>query len=503
MFKRLRRLLCGALLVSLLLASVPVPASAAFADVPASHWAAASIQRAVELGLFQGESTQTFGVGREMTRAAFTVAVCRFFGWEEERPRQSTFSDVQDPSAWYYGAVEAAYAHGALTRQTESFRPADPITREELAAMLVRALGYGTIAGLAQDLPTPFRDVRTNAGYISMAYELGLMDGTGDGAFSPDRAATREQAAVILMRLYDKLHRAAPGRVGILPAGAAETDLSGYDAVALSGTRLVYNGAVLLTAQPDAETAGRAQAAIRAAGAKALLHLTGGANIFKGKPADTAALLAEEAAAGGWDGVFLDLPKLKYESRRSLTELVKAVKAALGDKPLYVAAEAPVWTGTAYEGYDYAALSAAADRLVVRVAAYDGRGGGFPTAPLEPLEEVYYALAKLRDAVPGEKLSLLVTSTGASWANGQQGGQVSAARLAELLAQKDTAVHYADRYACAYLTYADKGRETVVWYLDGAAAAERARMAAFFGVDQVCLSDASSVSPELLAGLGA
>ena len=28
--------------------------------------------------------------------------------------------------------------------------------------MLVRAMGYGTIAGLAQDLPMPFRDVTTN-----------------------------------------------------------------------------------------------------------------------------------------------------------------------------------------------------------------------------------------------------------------------------------------------------------------------------------------------------
>ena len=40
-----------------------------------------------------------------------------------------------------YSAVETAYANGAITRQTDTFRPREPITREELAVMLVRAMG--------------------------------------------------------------------------------------------------------------------------------------------------------------------------------------------------------------------------------------------------------------------------------------------------------------------------------------------------------------------------
>lgn len=41
-----------------------------------------------------------------------------------------------------------------------------------------------------------------------MAYELGLVSGMGNDLFVPDRYATREQAAVMLSRLYDKLHPA-------------------------------------------------------------------------------------------------------------------------------------------------------------------------------------------------------------------------------------------------------------------------------------------------------
>lgn len=172
---------CALLCALLVTAALPAPAAAAstgFSDVPESHWAADSIRRAVDLGLFQGQTPTRFGLGAPMTRGAFVVALCRLFGWEMVTPEAGSYTDNQDKSAWYYSAVETAYANGAITRQTDTFRPREPITREELAVMLVRAMGYGTIAGLAQDLPMPFRDVTTNVGYIAMAHELGLVNGT-------------------------------------------------------------------------------------------------------------------------------------------------------------------------------------------------------------------------------------------------------------------------------------------------------------------------------------
>ena len=147
--------------------------STGFSDVPATHWAADSIRRAVDLGLFQGQTATRFGLGAPMTRGAFVTALCRLFGWEMVTPETGSYADNQDKTAWYYSAVETAYANGAITHQTDTFRPRDPITREELAVMLVRAMGYGTIAGLAQDLPIPFQDVTTNTGYVAMAYETG------------------------------------------------------------------------------------------------------------------------------------------------------------------------------------------------------------------------------------------------------------------------------------------------------------------------------------------
>ena len=48
-----------------------------------------------------------------------------------------------------------------------------------------------------------------------MAHELGLVNGTAATTFSPDQTATREQAAVMLIRLYDSYHAAAPEKTGI------------------------------------------------------------------------------------------------------------------------------------------------------------------------------------------------------------------------------------------------------------------------------------------------
>ena len=183
MKKRMRRAVSLMLLCLLLTPCMAISADAAFRDVPAGHPASTSIRRCVELGFFKGEQPDRFGLGHPMTRAGFAVVLGRFFGWEPVKGLDSPFQDVP-ASSWYAGAVQAAYHHGAFTRQSDTFRPADPVTREELAVVLVRALGYGTIAGLVQDLPMPFRDVDTNGGYITMAWELGLMEGTSATAFS-------------------------------------------------------------------------------------------------------------------------------------------------------------------------------------------------------------------------------------------------------------------------------------------------------------------------------
>ena len=500
MKKQLKRLLSCLVLCAMLTGGLTAPAAAAgFTDVPAGHWAAQDIRRCVELGFFQGESATRFGLGHQMTRSAFAVVLCRFFGWETSKPTRSAYTDVP-VSAWYAGAVQAAYEHGAVTAQRAEFRPGDPITREELAVMLVRALGYGTIAGLAQDLPSAFQDVTTNAGYITMVCDLGLMDGISSTSFAPSRTAPREQVAVILMRLYDKLHRAEPGKVGILSPEEPLPDLTGWEAVAVSGAHLMAAGGVRVTNASDAAGASALRDAARQSGAKALLYVEGGPTALNGTAAETAACLVSAVEEGGYDGILLDIPALKLAKETALVKLAQALKSALNGKLLYLVAEAPSWQGTRYNGYDYAALGKTADKLILRIASYEKADGQYPAAPVEPLEELYYALAELQGKVDSSRFSILLSTDASVWVNGKNSTSLTAEDLAGLAAKGNLEEHYSSRYACAYLTGLTEDKKPLIaWYLNPRSVEERVRFAKLFSVDQLVVDDLRQMAAAQIA----
>ena len=164
--------------------------------------------------------------------------------------------------------------------------------------------------------------------------------------------------------------------------------------------------------------------------------------------------------------------------------------------------EAPSWQGTTYKGYDYETLGKSVDRMVLRITSYEKTSGSFPTAPVEPLEELYYALGEMAGKVDSGKLSVLMTTTGSSWTAGKKSGSMSGAEIETVLADKETVTYYSNRYACAYLSGSSADNKSlVVWYLNGQAAAERTQLLRCFNVNQVCLSDLRNLSPDFTLGL--
>lgn len=494
----LQRLLAMLMLCALLSSSLTTPAAAAgFQDVPVGHWAETEIQRCAEQGFFKGKTATQFGLGQSMTRSAFVVVLCRFFGWETPAPAVSLYDDVPT-DAWYAGALEAAYTHGAVTSQQDHFRPADAITREELTVMLVRALGYGTLAGLPQERSCPFEDVDTNAGYITMAYHLGLMNGTSATTFSPDRNATREQVAVILMRLHDKLSAPSASRSAILSKNNFQPDLTGLDAALIPAQSLDRTGKLqILIGSHDAAAL---RSYVQGAGVPALLYVTGDPVALRSDRSSMAQALVNAVEQGGYDGLVLDIPALTSVRAAALTELVSPVGTALGDRPLQLIVEAPSRQNPTSGGYDYAALAAAADRLILRVAPLEATAGNTAIAAVEPPEEVYFALSTLKGVVPAEKLGLLVTTTGlVRTRTGRNSGTITTEEIFSRLAVGTMDGYYSSRYACAYLHNTSSGE--TVWYLNEEAAAQRAQLLRLTGAGAVCLSDWGSASAELLQGL--
>ena len=238
-----KRLISCLLALAMLLGAAPAAMAAsdpAYADVPADHWAYAEIEKVTQAGLFQGVEENVFGMGQTMTRSQFVTTLCRLFGWEMVSPAEPSFSDCE-PFRWYYAAVETALAEGAIPEYLSAFRPNDPITREEMASMLVRSLGYNALAGRMGGASLPFPDVKSNRGYIALAYDMGLITGHPDGTFQPDAPVTREQAAVVLFRLMILLDGKAPatGPLSYLDA-ASISDWAAGPVSGVTGAKVFY-----------------------------------------------------------------------------------------------------------------------------------------------------------------------------------------------------------------------------------------------------------------------
>ncbi len=199
-----RFLRIAVLVAAMLLMTMPMrAASGAFGDVPEDHWAYESVRLAAQRGLINGRSENVFGLGEKITRAEYATMLCRLMEWNMLTPEHGSYSDNQDKNAWYYSAIETARANGALLKLDDACGPNEPLPREDMAAMTVRALGYSSLAGMVQD-DCPFTDVTTNPGYIALAYHMGFMNGVSETSFSPRTVSTREQAAAVLLRVYDR-----------------------------------------------------------------------------------------------------------------------------------------------------------------------------------------------------------------------------------------------------------------------------------------------------------
>ena len=139
----MKRIFALLLTLALLASSGAALAAGGYTDVPDSHWAAASIQSAKTYGLMSGMTSNTFGLGQTITRAQFVTVTARMLGWDTKTTTASGFTDTK--GHWAEGAISAAVQHGALDKGG-SFRPDATISREDMAVILVRALGYQSVA---------------------------------------------------------------------------------------------------------------------------------------------------------------------------------------------------------------------------------------------------------------------------------------------------------------------------------------------------------------------
>ena len=188
--------------------AVPAPPVHSFTDVAEDAWYADAVQYVFENGLMAGISDTTFAPNATTTRGMIATILYRL----EHEPAVSGSSPFTDVEAglWYTDAIAWASANGVVKGYSPTtFGPNDPITREQMAAMLYRYAAYKgyDVAGKA-DL-SGYVDADQVSSYATEAMEwanlAGLINGTSDTTLSPTASAIRAQVAAILMRFCENV----------------------------------------------------------------------------------------------------------------------------------------------------------------------------------------------------------------------------------------------------------------------------------------------------------
>lgn len=182
----------------------PAPA---FTDIEDSY-AKEAIELLASLGYMNGVSEDKFAPKAGMTRADFTLLLARIAEAELVEVEQSSYSDIS-ADAYYAAAVEWASELGIVNGSGDGeFQPEEGITREQMAAILVRFAAVSDVALPSVHEPIVFADEAAISDYakeaVAAAQKAGIISGKETAAgvsFAPQEKATREQTALMIVNL--------------------------------------------------------------------------------------------------------------------------------------------------------------------------------------------------------------------------------------------------------------------------------------------------------------
>ncbi|MCZ8520313.1 MULTISPECIES: S-layer homology domain-containing protein [Paenibacillus] len=162
-----------------------------------------TIRRSRELGLFEGDAEGRFHPEAPLTRQELAAILARALGLPLQQS-PSAYSDV-DATAWSHPSIEALRVSGIMEGDGQGlFRPKGVVTREELAVTLLRASRLALHKG--EGAAAPAADWAHVAPWardaVRTALEEEIADALDGGEFKPQAAVTREAAAGMIVEAF-------------------------------------------------------------------------------------------------------------------------------------------------------------------------------------------------------------------------------------------------------------------------------------------------------------
>ena len=177
--------------------------TAAFSDVSSAHWAFDAIEYITKQGIMDGVGSGKFAPETPLTRAMLVTVLHRMAG-SPATENASSFTDVA-ANSWYAQATAWASANGIVNGVGGGkFAPMAALSREQLAAMLMRFAAYQQKSTDKRAELSAFSDAGSVSAWardaVAWANAEGLMSGRTATTIAPQGNTTRAELAAILMR---------------------------------------------------------------------------------------------------------------------------------------------------------------------------------------------------------------------------------------------------------------------------------------------------------------
>ena len=210
--KRAKRFLSVLLTLCMVLGMLPGTVFAAnssipFTDVKKTDWFYEAVQYVYENGMMSGTGDTTFSPDTTTTRGMIVTILHRMEG----KPSAAGEKFVDVAAGQYYAdAVAWASANGIVSGYGNNlFGPNDPITREQMAAILYRYVQHKGYDDAVKGDVSTFADGNQVSSYavkaMNWAVGVGMISGVGNNLLDPAGSATRAQVATILMRFCENI----------------------------------------------------------------------------------------------------------------------------------------------------------------------------------------------------------------------------------------------------------------------------------------------------------
>ncbi len=222
--KTKKRILALALTVLLLAAAAPaVFADSGFSDVPSGAWYLDAVTYCKDNGLMMGTTAGEFSPSDIVTRGMAVTVLYRIAG----EPVVSGDMPFTDVGVYSYSANAVIWASEngiALGYEDKTFRPDEPINREQFACFI----GRFAIAVDAPFLYFPqaeqaYTDIGSVSDFAKDGVEVvraaAIFRGYSDGEFRPMSLTDRAQASVVFMRLHKLLAIEMPDHITVYGTG--------------------------------------------------------------------------------------------------------------------------------------------------------------------------------------------------------------------------------------------------------------------------------------------